>query len=719
MTTFILVKHDYTVAAGQVLNDTVFTIAAAHHDASLFVDGSISEHSSASVVRAVFCTGQEDYKNSIFWIGATGSLAVVGEDGNAGAWGYYCASWGPDFRNSGTFSVTSVEGAVGAEMDFGGANFLNEGAYLVSGGNGAVGVSVEDVVNTGTMTVSGGSQQAVAVRMAHARNTLVNSGSITAEDTSGSVQSIAIQSSFSIFFTKIENSGTITGDYAILGTITDSTPYGYIQVSNSGVMTGIVSLGLGSDLVTNSGTMHGDLFLGTGNDNYTGDLGWLDGAMYGGIGDDTLTGGNSDDTIFGDEAAQSPDDGNDALFGGPGNDLLVGQGGNDTIDGGDGNDTAGYDTAPVAVVVDLSIAGPQDTVGAGIDKLTGIENVSGSAFGDVLTGDGGDNVLQGNAGNDTLAGNGGNDTLDGGEGTDTLSGGNGNDIYVVDSASDVVIEQAGAGVDTVLSTASSFILAPNIENLTYVGSGDFVGGGNSGANIITGGGHDDKISGGEGNDVLVGGAGDDTLKGGAGQDMLIGGKGNDIYVVTDAADVLVEAPNEGRDTVRTILTSWALAVDFENLSYAGTGAFVGTGNDMTNALTGGAGDDVLSGKGGADVLRGGDGADSFAFSAVTDSSGTVFDHIVDFNGAADKVALWFTVTGYDGAFATKKFATIDTTLGATHLGAHHAALVATNHGQEFLVIDANGIAGYQSGSDLIIRIDGGTNLDSIDSSTFV
>ena len=73
------------------------------------------------------------------------------------------------------------------------------------------------------------------------------------------------------------------------------------------------------------------------------------------------------------------------------------------------------------MTVSLSILDTaQNTVGAGSDTLTSIENLTGSAFNDTLTGDD-DNVINGRAGNDTLNGGAGNDTLDGGTGTDTVS----------------------------------------------------------------------------------------------------------------------------------------------------------------------------------------------------------------------------------------------------------------------------------------------------------
>ncbi|WP_425287886.1 calcium-binding protein, partial [Rhizobium ecuadorense] len=76
-----------------------------------------------------------------------------------------------------------------------------------------------------------------------------------------------------------------------------------------------------------------------------------------------------------------------------------------------------------------------------------------------------------------------------------------------------------------------------------------------------------------------------------------------------AGDLVTEAANEGTDTVRTTLASYALGSDVENLTYIGTTAFVGIGNSLDNTITGGAAADALAGGDGNDTLNGGAGAD--------------------------------------------------------------------------------------------------------------
>ncbi|WP_185966231.1 retention module-containing protein [Ectopseudomonas mendocina] len=118
----------------------------------------------------------------------------------------------------------------------------------------------------------------------------------------------------------------------------------------------------------------------------------------------TLAGGSGNDVLIGGV-------GDDILNGGNGNDLLVGGAGDDTLNGGGGIDTASYIDATSGVTVSLASSAPQNTGGAGTDTLSGIENLIGSNFGDMLTGNSGDNTLSALVGNDILIGGAGNDTF--------------------------------------------------------------------------------------------------------------------------------------------------------------------------------------------------------------------------------------------------------------------------------------------------------------------
>ena len=297
-------------------------------------------------------------------------------------------------------------------------------------------------------------------------------------------------------------------------------------------------------------------------------------------GEDNLNGGANDDSLFG-------LGGRDRLNGGAGNDLL---------DGGDGDDFAIYTDAASGVTVDLRNLSPQDTIGAGIDTLIGIENIYGSNFADTLTGDANANFILGGAGSDTLVGNGGADTLSGGTGVDTMIGGSGDDAYFVDTPADVIVEQANDGIDLMLvgETGLSFVLPDNVENMrvSTVFPGIATLTGNSLNNII------------EGSHFTT-----DVIDGGVGADTMIGYQGDDSYYVDNAGDVVVEAAGAGFEQVFASV-SYALTDNVENLTLTGTQAIDGTGNALNNVITGNANNNVISGGAGGDILSGGAGNDT-------------------------------------------------------------------------------------------------------------
>ncbi|BAI75749.1 hemolysin-type calcium-binding region (plasmid) [Azospirillum sp. B510] len=158
-------------------------------------------------------------------------------------------------------------------------------------------------------------------------------------------------------------------------------------------------------------------------------------SLDGGDGNDTLYGGAGNDTLIGGL-------GDDSLDGGADNDLLAGGPGNDTIDGGAGNDTVTYANSATAVNANLATG---VGTGEGTDVLRNLENVTGSAFDDVITGDGGANILLGGGGKDTITGGGGVDTIHGGDGDD-LS------IFTVGTdggtSANPELQDGDAGIDT-------------------------------------------------------------------------------------------------------------------------------------------------------------------------------------------------------------------------------------------------------------------------------
>ncbi|CAG8865173.1 retention module-containing protein [Pseudomonas fluorescens] len=176
----------------------------------------------------------------------------------------------------------------------------------------------------------------------------------------------------------------------------------------------------------------------TANDNHGGSdsanltISYQDGhTLTGTSGDDVLVAGTGNNIINAGDGNDvlTAGSGNNEMHGGAGNDLLFSGQGNDILDGGTGIDTASYAHASAGVTVDLSLLGGQNTLGAGSDTLTGIENLTGSNFNDTLTGDNNGNVINGGLGNDILNGGGGDDWLIGGLGNNTLTGGTGADTF--------------------------------------------------------------------------------------------------------------------------------------------------------------------------------------------------------------------------------------------------------------------------------------------------
>ncbi|WP_408980760.1 calcium-binding protein [Pseudomonas sp. B21-047] len=231
----------------------------------------------------------------------------------------------------------------------------------------------------------------------------------------------------------------------------------------------------------------------------------LENLIYTGVGN-FVGGGNALDNI---------------MVGGIGNDLLNGGAGADRLVGGLGNDNYVVDNAG-DVVIEATGAGT-DTVRTTLASYSMSSNVENLIYTGV-----GNFTASGNALDNIISAGAGSDLLNGGAGADRLVGGLGNDTYVVDNTGDLVIEAAGAGTDSVRTTLDSYTLGANVENLTYIGVGNFVGSGNTLANTINGGTGNDSLDGGLGNDILSGGAGNDTLFGDDGNDILSGGSGSDF-----------------------------------------------------------------------------------------------------------------------------------------------------------------------------------------------
>ena len=372
---------------------------------------------------------------------------------------------------------------------------------------------------------------------------------------------------------------------------------------------------MGTDALTGTGnTLNNKITGNSGNDNLVGLAG--NDSLDGGLGADILNGGDANDTLKG-------GDGNDSLDGGLGNDSLDGGLGADILNGGDGNDiyvvdnfqdvvnsdTLGTDTVQSSISHSL-VSGLEHLTLTGAGSINGTGNelantILGNSSSNTIDGKDGTDSIDGGSGNDVLKGGAGNDTLKGNSSSDfdTLIGGIGNDDYYVDTTEDVIIEKSNEGADKVFSTATTYTLSEDVEQLTLSGTANINGAGNSSNNTITGN------------------AGSNFIDGGAGDDIMIGGAGNDIYVIDSTADAITETSTLTTEIdIAFSSANYTLInnVNVEKLILTGTADLTGTGNSSNNRLMGNDGNNILTGNEGNDILDGSLGNDSLVGGAGND-----------------------------------------------------------------------------------------------------
>ncbi|MFI0847504.1 calcium-binding protein [Mesorhizobium sp. IMUNJ 23232] len=572
-------------------------------------------------------------------------------------------------------TLVSIENFIGSGLDDGffadnGSNTIFGGAgndfVLANGGNDVI------VGGAGGDTISGGDGADIASYEGSNVGVVVNllTGNTGGGDATGDILSSIENlrgSSFGDTFigdngdNRIEGGG---GDDIIDGLGGNDVLIGDAGVDSlsggdnndflvGGTGSDLLSGGAGIDAADYSGSAAGvtvKLDGGFGNAGF-GAGGDAEGDVLGSI--ENLQGSNHADILEGDALGNAMNglNGDDTLRGLSGDDILAGQIGADTIDGGDGVDTAAYDSSGAGVNVSLLLAIAQGGDAQG-DTLIGIENINGSGFADVISGDGADNRLLGLSGSDELSGFSGNDRLEGGAGIDRLSGGDGDDILIGgadgddlfgDEDSDLLVGGSGAdhldggqGIDVAdYSGSSAAIILSLSSNTTTTRANDLATLGASGGDAegdvldnieqvqgsvfdddIEGDARSNKLNGGDGSDLLKGEDGGDTLDGGAGNDILVGGQGNDLYIVTQA-DNVSEVAGEGSADRVAALESFILdgGDDIEILSTTNTkfdAAINLTGNKLKQEILGNAGANILhTGGGAADVMKGFLGNDTY------------------------------------------------------------------------------------------------------------
>jgi subtilisin family serine protease len=155
-------------------------------------------------------------------------------------------------------------------------------------------------------------------------------------------------------------------------------------------------------------------------------------------------------------------------------------------------------------------ANPFAGINVGYDSAPVFADLSGDSIPDLVVGSGTGTlslyVLTTNSSSsDSLTGGNGADTLNGADGADTLSGGSGNDLFIISDAFDRIIETAGGGEDTII-TSVSITMPDQVEAMRI-------------ASDVTG----ITITGGAGNDMLIGNGLTNNFNGGSGDDVILAG----------------------------------------------------------------------------------------------------------------------------------------------------------------------------------------------------
>ncbi len=530
-----------------------------------------------------------------------------------------------DINGTGNSAVNIITGNSGNNVLDGGA-----GADTLTGGGGNDTFIVDnsgDVVtaSTGTDTIQSSitwDMSASGHNNADVEN-LVLTGSANINGTGNSLDNI---------ITSNTGRDTLTGglgnDTYIVNNTADSV------IENSGEGTDTVQASISFTLGSNVENL---VLTGSANIDGTGNIG--NNVITGNTGDNTLTGGGGTDT----------------LIGGGGNDNFVVAATTVTITAGSGNDTI-----QSFVTWDMSASGHNNS---DVENLTLLGSSNLNATGNSL-----DNIITSNSGIDTLA------------------GGLGNDTYIVNNSSDVVVENAGEGTDTIVTT-TTYTLPTNFENLTATGTGNVTLTGSSGDNILTSNTGVDLLNGGDGNDtyfvnntndsitdtsgtdwlegtvnlalgsgnflenltllgtaningtgnalanILNGNSGNNSLTGGTGADTMTGGLGDDTYFVDNTGDIVTENAGEGTDTVSSSIT-YTLGSNVEDLILTGGVGVNGVGNSLDNVLSytntsvhslvGGLGDDTYIVTKGTDVIieNSGEGTDTIDLNTAAGSGTT-------------------------------------------------------------------------------------------------
>ncbi|MBV9989990.1 MAG: hypothetical protein JOZ72_01740 [Alphaproteobacteria bacterium] len=342
------------------------------------------------------------------------------------------------------------------------------------------------------------------------------------------------------------------------------------------------------------------------------------------------------------------------------------------------------------------------------------------------------------------------DSITGGAGGDTLSLNGDYSLGVTFGASTL------AGVENIIvADGHTYSLATNDANVAAGATMTIDASALTGSNQL----FFDGTAETDGHFAFISGVADDVINGGKLSDsfdmsrsngaFVNGFDGNDSFTFTAAANLLADSVNGGTGTdtlvlngdfsTQTALTAGNLAsiealqllggAHSYNLTFAdavttalsvdasaaASLTFSGAGDTTTTfTITGSTGADHITGGNKGDHFTGGGGADVFAYTAAAQSTGTTYDTVTDFAAGTDTFDFTTTVTQvYSASGSLDSGSSFDNELfglnimhanGATELTVTGGTLA----GHVFLVVDGDGNATYNAGSDYVIDITGHT-----------
>jgi hypothetical protein len=258
-----------------------------------------------------------------------------------------------------------------------------------------------------------------------------------------------------------------------------------------------------------------------------------------------------------------------------------------------------------------------------------------------------------------------------------------------------------------------------------------------------------QLTGGTANDIFEFGgnfSAADTINGGGGSNTLIlngdysAGLTFGANTIANIQTITLDAGHGYNLTLNAnnIVTGETLTVNASALgssdSFTFNGSNVTTGTLLmkcgagSESLIGGAGTNEFQSGLGGDTFNAGVHRNIFIYGSVQDSTSTTFDQIIHYNSNADVFKLGFVPSAINTAITS---GTLDTSnfdnelaaaVNSSTLGPHDAVLFTPSSGnlagQTFLIVDANGQAGYQAGKDFVIDLGHPTYIASFGLSDF-